>query len=337
MIGRAELLSSLGPCALGKVGLQALSAKRSTRDRRGMSAPIVVGVDAGRGSGDAFFWALSEARRRQTGVLLLHAADAWDAEVAAMSGLTVPMRAAGLIRALRLVANRLAPDVRTMSQVAGGAAADALVEASHRAAMLVIGSRGRAGLTESALGSVSQRVVAHAHCPVVVVPPGGARMVTRRIAVGVDDLAAGHPVLDFAAAHAQRCGAILCLLHAHGATSSESAQEQLRHAAAHVHWHYPDVLVERAAVPEEAVAALVAEAARSDLLVLGCRHTDEEFGCRIGAVPASVLPQVSCPVTLVSRELSTDVDSVDHSRQRSRLLHRTGCAERIDYPAVALD
>ena len=302
-----------------------------------MSAPIVVGVDARRASGDALFWALSEARRRQTGVLLVHAADAWDAEVAAISGLTVSMRAAGLIRALRMVANRLAPDVRTMSQVAGGTAADALVEASLRATMLVIGSHGRAGLTESALGSVSQRVVAHAHCPVVVVPPGGARMVIRRIVVGVDDLAAGHPVLDFAAAYAQRCSAILCLLHAHGGTSTESAQQELRHAAAHVHWHYPDVLVERAAVPGEAVAALVAEAARSDLLVLGCRHTDEEFGCRIGAVPASVLPQASCPVALVSRDLSTDVDSVDHGRQRSRLLHRSGCAERVPYTAAVLD
>lgn len=302
-----------------------------------MSAPIVVGVDAGRASGDALFWALSAARRRQTEVLLLHAADAWDAEAAAMSGLTVAMRAAGLIRAHRMVANRLAPDVRTMGQVAGGEAADALVEASRRAAMLVIGSRGRTGLTESALGSVSQRIVAHAHCPVVVVPPGCARIVTRRIAVGVDDLAAGHPVLDFAAAHAQRWGATVCLVHAHGGTSAESAQEELRHAAAHVHWHYPDVLVERAAMPDEAVAALVAEAARSDLLVLGCRHTDEEFGCRIGAVPASVVPQVSCPVTLVSRDMSTDVGSFGSGPQRSRLLHRSGCAERVRYPAVVRD
>ena len=266
-----------------------------------MTAPIVVGVDAERASGDALFWAMAEARRRDAWVLLLHSADRADADVAASSGVTVSMRAAGLVRAHRRVAARLAPDVRTLGQVAGGAAADILVDASRRAELLVIGSHGRAGLTESALGSVSQRVVAHAHCPVVVVPRGCSRLVTRRIAVGVADLEVGHPVLDFAAGQARRWGATLCLVHAQGSASGEASLEELDTAALHVRRHHPDVVVERVAALGDAVAALVTEAARSDLLVLGCRHTDEEFGCRIGAVPAGVLAQVGCPVALVGR------------------------------------
>ena len=266
-----------------------------------MKAPIVVGVDAARATGDALFWAMTEARRRGTWVLLLHAADDVDAEVGARTGLTPSMRAAGLIRAHRRVANRLAPDVRTLGQVAGGAAADALVAASRRAELLVLGSHGLAGMTESALGSVSHRVVAHAQCPVVVVPQGCSRIVTRRVAVGVADIEVGHPVLDFAAAQARRWGATLCLVHAQGDASPDQARYELDEAAAHLRRHYPEVVVERVASADTPTASVLAEAARSDLLVLGCRHTDEEFNCRIGAVPAGVLSQAGCPVALVSR------------------------------------
>ncbi|MFE7629116.1 universal stress protein [Kocuria sp. NPDC057446] len=44
-----------------------------------------------------------------------------------------------------------------------------LVEESERALMLVLGRRGHGGLRGSALGSVSNACIAHAHCPVLVV------------------------------------------------------------------------------------------------------------------------------------------------------------------------
>ncbi len=51
-----------------------------------------------------------------------------------------------------------------------GFPAKELVEASHGADLVVVGSRGGGGFSRLMLGSVSSQVVEHADCPVVVVP-----------------------------------------------------------------------------------------------------------------------------------------------------------------------
>jgi len=60
------------------------------------------------------------------------------------------------------------PDVEVRRLVTRDRPARALVEESGRAQLVVVGSRGRGGLGGMLLGSVSQALLRHAACPVVV-------------------------------------------------------------------------------------------------------------------------------------------------------------------------
>jgi nucleotide-binding universal stress UspA family protein len=61
------------------------------------------------------------------------------------------------------------PPVLVQPQVKEGSAAKVLIDLSEEADLLVVGARGHGGFAGMLLGSVSQHVVAHAKCTVVVV------------------------------------------------------------------------------------------------------------------------------------------------------------------------
>jgi nucleotide-binding universal stress UspA family protein len=60
------------------------------------------------------------------------------------------------------------PDVIVEPTVVAGHPASVLAEASRGSTLLVVGSRGRDGFAEVLLGSVSQALLRHAHCPVTI-------------------------------------------------------------------------------------------------------------------------------------------------------------------------
>jgi len=138
--------------------------------------PVVVGVDGSPASARAVDFAFEEAASLGRPLVAVHA---W--EMPSMMG-PVPPWTTEEIEDVRmaekvLLSESLAghaerfPDVvvRPVAQRSGPT--PLLLAAAQDAELLVVGSRGRGGFRGLLLGSVSQAVVHHATCPVVVVRP----------------------------------------------------------------------------------------------------------------------------------------------------------------------
>jgi len=61
-------------------------------------------------------------------------------------------------------------DIKTLSMSGDPANATLKIAQEERADLIVVGRRGLGGLSRLLLGSVSEKIVAHAHCAVAVVP-----------------------------------------------------------------------------------------------------------------------------------------------------------------------
>jgi nucleotide-binding universal stress UspA family protein len=136
---------------------------------------IVVGADGSPASNAALRWALGEGTARGATVEVVHAweppaiygpvpgSDPFDPGTLEESAHRLVDDVVG-----RALAGPAAVDVRR-TVVAGGPAA-ALLDAAKGADLVVVGRRGLGGFGRLLLGSVSEQVVHHAPCPVVVLP-----------------------------------------------------------------------------------------------------------------------------------------------------------------------
>lgn len=137
---------------------------------------IVVGIDGSDGSMSALRWAVEQAR--QTGAEI-DAVAAWEYPVLmtlpAASTLPPPddMAEETLEHLRKTISDAGVEDpgdVPIRHHVIRGHAAEAVLKAAKDADLVVVGSRGLGGFGSLLLGSVSQQIVQHSPCPVVVVP-----------------------------------------------------------------------------------------------------------------------------------------------------------------------
>lgn len=137
---------------------------------------IVVGVDGSKYSRQALQWAIEEAATHSQRVL---AVSSWTVpplpSATPFAGFPWgndvdlgPATAEMLEAMVEEVAEQF-PDVDVDRRVVAGNAAQELIELSGQAALVVVGARGHGGFVGMLIGSVSQHVLAHSHCTVVVV------------------------------------------------------------------------------------------------------------------------------------------------------------------------
>ena len=135
---------------------------------------VVVGADGSELSAAAIEFAFQAAARR--GVSLT-AVRAWTPPFSAYPTLVVPLDRIEAAERCTLLeslesARRTFPEVEVQARlVRDHHPGRAIIEASADADLVVVGSRGHGGFAGLLLGSVSQSVLEHANCPVVVVRP----------------------------------------------------------------------------------------------------------------------------------------------------------------------
>jgi nucleotide-binding universal stress UspA family protein len=141
---------------------------------------ITVGVDGSHHAQPALDWAVKEAgiRHAPLTVLTVHevASNHWTGHPLVLPADEADREKAqqAAEAAVAKAAEGIEPKPASVTvHAVSGIAAQELIGASQDADLLVVGARGGGGFAELLLGSVSNQVVHHAKCPVVVVRSAG--------------------------------------------------------------------------------------------------------------------------------------------------------------------
>ncbi|MFJ5731776.1 universal stress protein [Streptomyces paradoxus] len=148
------------------------------RGRPNPAGPVLLAVDGSPASEEAVRFAFTEASLRGADLMALHVCRAGSPEV--YDGPADPPfvtydethlreRAERVLDAALAGRPETYPVVPVARRPLVGRVRHTLIDASADAQLLVVGARGRGGFTGLLLGSVSQAVLHHAHCPVAVV------------------------------------------------------------------------------------------------------------------------------------------------------------------------
>lgn len=286
------------------------------------AGPIVVGYDRSQTSREALDWAVAEAVREQAS---LRIAEVFELiiETQPAEGKVVPLDALRVNRerGLEVVAEGIRlrhPGLAVGAVLLQDTPSPALIAESEKARMVVLGSRGMGGWDGMLIGSVGVQVAGHAHCPVVVVPPGVRPRAHDKptVVVGVDGSKLSEQAIDFAFRHADAHGYRLLAVHAwhspagtyeggHGplmfdrAEIEAAAELLVAKSVAGAMADHPDVEVETRLINGKPARALLSSAESADLVVVGSRGRGGFTGLLLGSVSQGVLHHAHCPVAIV--------------------------------------
>jgi nucleotide-binding universal stress UspA family protein len=189
--------------------------------------------------------------------------------------------------------------------------------ASLPADLIVMGTHGRGGFERLVLGSVAEKVLRKAKCPVMTVPPpavGTWKLPFAHVLCPVDFSESSTSALRFAFSLAQESNARLTLLHVFEWPSDEaSARRVLETSEFHRQWEMEtrqqlDALisdeVRQWCSPQPALAfgkayqqiVCVAQTEHVDLIVMGVRGRNSIDLMMFGSTANHVVRQAPCPV-----------------------------------------
>jgi nucleotide-binding universal stress UspA family protein len=280
--------------------------------------PIVAGVDGSTNNRAATTWAVAEGARSGLPVKLLMVTDRDETRVPGFAKepqfFNYVDYGYGVLEHIAGQVGGDYPDAAISLDVVVDDSLAGLVDASGKAAMMVVGKRGIGAIERMTLGSVSIALAGRSAAPTIVVPDGWTADEPARqsILVGVDINHDEDTLLEFAFTRAQELGVPLVALHVwdtHPAvvTSHEELAQWNGEARAAVEaviapWQhkFPEVDALGMAVHARPAEGLLKEAEAAQLLVLG-RHTrgHSPAGLGLRSVTRSVLHVADLPVAVV--------------------------------------
>ncbi|MFC8243946.1 universal stress protein [Streptomyces chartreusis] len=267
---------------------------------------VVVGVDGSLNAVRALDWASDEAARRGAALRVVHAVPDRDEAEPVLSS------AAARVRERH-------PDLSVEVKAMEGGTVRALLRESEGSELTVVGTRGLAGVTALLAGSVSLRLAAHVHGPLLVVRGDHACDGERTVLLGLED-DSDADAASYAFAEAERRGARLRVVHStHRYVTPElpslipgtspgqrrRAQNDLAEDAvprfnlARLRDEHPEVGVETRTVRRGAARALLDDTRESAVVVIGARRRSSRLGPQLGPVAHTLLRSSHCPVVLV--------------------------------------
>ncbi|WP_329234145.1 universal stress protein [Streptomyces canus] len=212
------------------------------------------------------------------------------------------------------------PGLPVEARTVEGGAVRVLARESEGAALTVVGTRGFGGVSGLLAGSVSRRLAAHVHGPLLVARGDHPRDEGREVLLGLES-DADEAAAAYAFQEASRRGARLCVVrfatHRHttpelaslvAATSpgrqrhaqSDRAGEAVpRFGVARLREEYPGVEVDSRTIRTSPAQALLAATREAGIVVIGTHRRAGRLGPPLGPVGHVLLHHSHCPVVLV--------------------------------------
>lgn len=298
-----------------------MTAPESTPNLTGR---IVVGVDGSEQAHTALEWAAGWAAERGAGLTVLTArpgptlSEPDYPAVTNILELSVE-RAKNSMNHAAEGARSTYPDLDVDTWWTLDSPAQALIDASGQADLIVIGTRQLGRITAFFVGSVGDHVIPRARGPIAIVPY--AKEVDRvgagsTIVLGLDATAGPTPAVEWAFATAAATGARVEVLHAWAfdylwesaavgleeedlRNLLERERERLHEAIAPYVEQFPGVDVAPRIVRDDPTTALTEASRSTPLLVLGTRGRGGFPGMRLGSTSRKVLRSTDCPTIIV--------------------------------------
>ena len=280
---------------------------------------IAVAVDGSPASMAAVQWAAREAAHRRVALTVVHVCEVNSAYLWALPHLPEQLQQLSrptVVEAMES-ARRFAPEIEVGEWTLVGPAARMLLLVSEQASLLVLGRSGKTALAANLVGSLTYRMAAHAHCPVITIPAQlseeDGRLETKRIVLGLADRPTEGRALGFAIAEAARHGAELLVVRAwHGTDADpvfreDEQLERLNQFVASQLSHHSANISTASLIRAGSPASVLSGLCRSDdLLVLGQHRHAPFVPANVGNVIADCLHRAPCPVAVVPEPAVTE-------------------------------